>query len=250
MSKEEATAALADARAALNRAQDAVNKWPVSEPEKTIHLVLVGFQGLDNFWKGFETIPQDMDAWWATQGLRVKKWELHRVNLAGDPKSYGFWELVEGLQDNGLLTMTGNDAWYVFAAQYLGWPIGGTVGGDRLKQAQGEEVGWEGYKMLPGVSFADASCVYTLRYNKPPEGVLYPTGRNNVLGWAAHELCHNVALIPCRCGHAKNCIMDQGCYTFPNAVIGCDKPWVYGPKPGDEKGALVKYGFLERIAER
>ena len=99
---------------------------------------------------------------------------------------------------------------------------------------------------VPGISWADYGCVYALRYDCPPPGAVYPQDRNNVLGWMMHEVCHSCALIPCRCGHAPNCLMAQGCYTFPDAVIGCDNPWIVGPTPGDEIAELVKYGFMER----
>lgn len=228
------------------------DKWHPQEgpPQaKTIHLVLVGFEGfnLDNFYTGITTIPDSVDPWWARFGLRVKNWECHKVNLPGEAKEYNYWSMTWAMINDGIIKMDGENAWYILTAQKTPWPLGGTIGGDWFKQTEGQVPGYQGYMRVPGISWADFGCVYGLRYDKPPPDAVYPKDRNNVLGWMMHEICHSVALLPCRCGHAANCIMDQGCYSFPDAVIGCDNPWIVGPTPGDEIAELVKYGFLEEV---
>jgi len=220
-------------------------------PPKTINLVLVGFEGfaLENFYSAIKEVPHYIDPWLADQGLKVKRWALHKVNLPGEAKDYDYWKMTWALINNGTITMDGENAWYILVAQKLPWPIGGTVGGDRFKQEKGQVPGYKGYMRVPGISYADFGCVYGLRYNKPPPNSVYPKDRNNVLGWMAHEAApgHNCALLPCRCGHATNCIMAQGCYRFPDgAVLGCDNPWILGPASGDEVAEAVKYGFMER----
>lgn len=219
-------------------------------PPKTINLVLVAFGNfaMMNFYSGVENIPSDLDPWLADHGLKVKRWVLHKISLPGEAKDYDYWKMTWALINNGTITMDGENAWYILAAQKTPWPLGGTIGGDRFKQEKGQVPGWEGYMRVPGISWADFGCVYGLRYDQAPQGSVYPKDRNNVLGWMAHEIFHSVALIPCRCGHATNCIMDQGCYRFPDgAVFGCDNPWILGPTPGDEMAEAVKYGFMERV---
>lgn len=221
---------------------------PIPSP-KTINLVLVGFEGfaLENFYSAVKDVPSYLDPWLADQGLKVKRWVLHKVNLPGQAKDYDYWKLFEGLVYKGLLKMDGENAWYILMAQKLPWPVGGTVGGDRFKQQEGQVPGYKDYMRIPGISYADFGCVYGLRYDQPLPGAVYPKDRANVLGWLMHEIKHSVALIPCRCGHATNCIMAQGCYNFPNgAVFGCAKPFILGPKSGDEIAAVVGYGFMVR----
>jgi hypothetical protein len=224
-------------------------EWPVAQPEKTINLVLVGDEtfALTNLFQGVSEVPSFIDPWLKDQGLKVKRWLLHKVNLPGKASEYDFWKLIEELQRKNLCVMDGENAWYILMAQKLPWPIGGTIGGDWFKQEKGQVPGKDGYMRVPGISFADFGCVYGLRYNQPPQGSVYPKDRNNVLGWMAHEICHNVGLLPCRCGHATACIMANGCYTFPDAVLGCDTPWIVGPTFGDEKAELVRYDFLAKV---
>lgn len=229
-------------------------EWPIQEspeaPMKTFHLLLVGFDGqnLDNFYPGITTIPDEVAPWWARFGLKVKNWETHKVILPNPAKDYNYWTMTWELLNNGTITMDGESAWYILTAQKTPWPLGGTIGGDWFKQTKGQVPGRGGFMRVPGISWADYGCTYALRYNRPPPGAVYPQDRNNVLGWMMHEVCHSCALIPCRCGHATNCIMDQGCYRFPDgAVIGCDNPWILGPTPGDEIAELIRYGFMERV---
>ena len=224
-------------------------EWPVEQQPKTINLVLVGFEGfaLENLYSAISEVPSYIDPWLRERGLKVKRWVLHKVTVKGAAKDYDYWKLTWKLINDGPITMDGENAWYILTAQKTPWPLGGTIGGDWFKQKEGQVPGREGYMRVPGISYADFGCVYALRYNQPPQGSVYPKGRNNVLGWMAHEILHSCALIPCRCGHSTNCVMDQGCYTFPDAAFPCDNCYIVGPTLGDPIAECLRYGFMKRV---
>ena len=217
------------------------------EPERRTHFVLVGFSGtdMDAYASPLLLAAQEVNAWFRRFGLELTSFDVQLARLSGGPADYDFWKLINTLHLKGLLTMDGKNAWYLFIAEKLPWPIGGTIGGDMFGQKGGQEE-----ERVPGLSFADHACVYALKHNAPPAEMTFQLTRNIVKGWVAHELMHNLALLPCRCGHAADCIMSSGCYNFPDCVLGCANPKVWhpdGPVPGDEIKACLQYGFLKRL---
>jgi len=252
--KLEAVGKLNDARGAVNRAQEIVNRyWPEGQlaipMEPAEHLLLVAFNGedpRDNYLKALEGFSDRADPWLAKQGLAMNKWVIAAASVSGPPNVYNFSSLVRELMDMRAVWFDSRSAWYLWM-QSPGITIYGTMGGDVFNQ-----VGCYGGRQ-PGVSAWDVDGVHCLAYGKPlnSQRTLPPDW---VMGAAFMEIGHQF-LLPCRqyigVPLGSNAIMERW-WDWPKAVYEEDgyiwdgntsKHW----RRGNERRWLLESGFFKEV---
>ena len=206
---------------------------------KSVNFLLVNFSDTPAnlpYLRGLAIARQDISAWLLRYGLIVPSWNILDARLAARGKVYNEKQflLTQDLIRKGIIRLDGQTAWYIFPSTCN---MGGTFGGDVFGQ-KGGQVG----NRIPGVSYFGMIGVRALALGK--EGCWT---RNMACGAIAHELCHNVGLLPDQKGmlHASNCVMTSGLYGFPNCILETNGG-VWGERKGDEIAALANYGFMRR----
>ena len=213
----------------------------------TTHLVLVSYYNQPvwaDYLAALHNTPGWIDSWLAPQGLEVTNWAIHHAAVPGNPGSYHLSSLVRELQKQDLCVFDGKNAWYLFSqdpAREL--VLYGTIGGDWFGQTEGQEG-----NRVPGVSMFMVQGLHALAYNEthPAWGSTEIWPRDKALGCIAHELGHNLGVLPCAdCSlhDSSICIMTSRLYSYPSCEFE-DGGALFGCKAGNERLAMKSYGFM------
>jgi len=210
---------------------------------KAVNFLLVNFSDTpvnSPYLRGLAIARQEIAAWLLRYGLIVPSWNIFDARLAVLGKTYNEKQflLTQDLISKGIVRLDGQTAWYIFPSTCN---MGGTFGGDVFGQKGGQVA-----NRIPGVSYFGQVGLYALAYDKGIWNSDAP--RRKAEGCIAHELCHNVGLLPDQKGtlHAPNCVMTSGLYGFPNCMLETNGG-IWGERKGDEIAALANYGFMRRV---
>ena len=234
-----------------NVARGIINLWPEEAAIKTLHQILVTFNGeapRREYTEALAVYCQRQQAWLATQGIRALKWSVETAIVPGKPEDYGFVSLVRKLMDLGAMSWNGKNAYYLWM-QSPGIVIGGTLGGDVFGQKGGKHGNRE-----PGVSAFDVDGIHALAFGRPLN-TLRTLTTDMAMGAAAHEIGHEF-LLPCAksvsgAPHGQDCIMEHwwlwpACKYERQGYIWDDR----GPQhwqAGEEVKYLLDSGFFVEV---
>lgn len=212
---------------------------------KIVTFVYVHFAGQGHNEAYFKALPDAfviVNTWLRSQGASITRWNFKRVELGPINFYDGYTPIMSELIDRGEVFFDGRHAWYLFVSDNRSLNLYGTIGGDYWGQASN----------VPGVSFFDETGLFALAYDEAWPGTNWT--RNMACGAIAHELMHNLALIPDDPSlehpeapkHGAGCIMTGAYGLFPDCILERDG-LIYGGMRGDEIEALISYGFAKPV---